>query len=191
MSLGGYGRVRERGGIGRGRDWGGRGRQLWEVERMPGQDGVTRQAIGSPNGLNTSTGTQRKRIERIPWPHNVHDPAEWRTTGPWSGAGIEDRWQEDLLAWMDGQCAQAVRLHQRKRGDASPPGQAGERVTLLHGVDKPAWRLWTTGYQGHRRGRGRGKRYRWPNSRVCCRWWRRRGHRRGRRGGARGQKRCG
>lgn len=131
---------------------GGRGRQWREVERLSGVDSVVAvviHAVGSSDGVDAHTETQRKRIESVTWLHNIHDPAEGRAAGigSWSRAGVEGRWQIDLLFRIDGRCAQAVGLHQRKRGKANPQGKASERVSSLHGVHNPAPGLRTTGYQ--------------------------------------------
>jgi len=55
-----------------------------------------------------------------------------------SGADVEGRWQVDLLAGIDSRRAQAVGPHQHISSNASPQGQAGERISSPHCVDNPA-----------------------------------------------------
>jgi hypothetical protein len=131
-----------------------RGRQRREVERLADVDDIAIQAIGSSDGVNTHAKTQRKRVESVSWPHNVHNPAKrWATgIGPWSGTGIKGRRQVNLLTRVGGRCTQTVGPHQRKSGDASPPSQSGERFTPPYGIGKPARRPRTTGHQGQGQG---------------------------------------
>jgi hypothetical protein len=143
---------------------------------------VTPETVGPSDCLNPHAETTRQAVECIPPLYSVQiSPTQRRPTRIrlWRGSGIEGRRQIDLLARGDDLGAQTVSLHESIRRHAGPPGQAGERVSLLHGVDEPPSRLRATGDQMVGRGRSGGRGRRRRRDGCLCRPRRRGGRRRG------------